>query len=173
MCVKKKIMQFNIKVHKLDIIAVFIFVVSIASTTHFFVFYCHNLGMGGGCSLLFWGKRQGTCWAGYWFIAETISTPLSIHASCWTDWVHAGIENPQAPQRKSLTNQEVSSPWWRERKKERKNESEALRIKKLFATKDTFLNRLCLVSTLNRASNFSLAHHQSPFGLHRTQCQWT
>lgn len=84
------------------------------------------------------------------------------------DWVHAGIENPQAPQRKTLTNQEVSSLWWRERKKERKNESEALRIKKLFATKDTFLNRLCLVSTLNHVSNFSLAHQQSPFGLHRT-----
>lgn len=73
------------------------------------------------------------------------------------DWVDVGRENPQAPQRKTLTNQEVSSPWWRERK-----------IKERIATKDTFLNRLCLVSTLNHASNFSLAHHQSPFGLHRT-----
>lgn len=79
-CKKKKIMQFNIKVHKLHIIAVYIFVVSIASTTHFLVFYCHlyNLGMRGGCSLLFWGERQRTYWTGYWFITETISTQLSI-----------------------------------------------------------------------------------------------
>lgn len=55
---KKKIMQFNIKVHKLNIIAVFIFVVTIASTTRFFSVLLSHIQLGDGGRLQLTVLRQ-------------------------------------------------------------------------------------------------------------------
>lgn len=55
---KKKIMQFNIKVHKLNIIAVFIFVVTIASTTHVFSVLLSHIQLGDGGRLQLTVLRQ-------------------------------------------------------------------------------------------------------------------
>lgn len=57
-CKKKKIMQFNIKVHKLNIIAVFIFVVTIASTTRFFSVLLSHIQLGDGGRLQLTVLRQ-------------------------------------------------------------------------------------------------------------------
>lgn len=51
-------MQFNIKVHKLNIIAVFIFVVTIASTTHFFSVLLSHIQLGDGGRLQLTVLRQ-------------------------------------------------------------------------------------------------------------------